>query len=61
MVTHHVEEIPAHFTHALLACEGSVVAAGALDDTLSAANLSACFGLPLRLRRDDHRWSCRAA
>ena len=28
LVTHHVEEIPAGFTHALLLREGRVVAAG---------------------------------
>jgi len=61
LVTHHVEEIPAHFTHALLVRGGSVVAAGELHDTLTSSNLSACFGLALRLRRDDDRWSCRGA
>jgi hypothetical protein len=27
--------------------------------TLTAANLSACFGLPLTVRRDGDRWSAR--
>jgi iron complex transport system ATP-binding protein len=61
MVTHHVEEIPAHFTHVLLLRGGAVVAAGALGDALNAANLSDCFGLALVLRRDGNRWTCRAA
>ena len=59
-VTHHVEEIPPAFTHALLLREGAVVAAGPLVETLTAATLSACFGLALRLTVDDGRYSCRA-
>jgi iron complex transport system ATP-binding protein len=61
MVTHHVEEIPTHFTHVLLVRAGSVVAAGPLAETLTEANLSACFGLELRLRCYEARWTCRAA
>ena len=37
LVTHHVEEIPPGWTHALLLREGSVVAAGPLDETLTAS------------------------
>ncbi len=40
LVTHHVEEIPPGFTHALLLREGRVVAQGLLDDVLTAENLS---------------------
>src|ERR671917_2248078 len=35
LVTHHVEEIPPGFTHALLLREGTVVAQGLLDDVLT--------------------------
>ena len=45
LVTHHVEEIPPGFSHALLLREGGVIAAGLLRDTLTSANLSATFGL----------------
>jgi iron complex transport system ATP-binding protein len=61
LVTHHVEEIPPGWTHALLLAGGEVVAAGALADTLRAETLSACFRLPLDLRHDRGRWTCRAA
>ncbi len=61
LVTHHVEEIPPAFTHALLVREGKVVAAGALDHVLNSANLSRCFGLPLQLAAAHGRWTCRAA
>ena len=39
-MTHHVEEIPPGFTHALLLREGAVVAAGPLDEVVTEANLS---------------------
>jgi iron complex transport system ATP-binding protein len=60
MITHHVEEIPAGFTHVLLLREGRVVAAGPLRDTLAADALSATFGLPLLLEAAAGRWTCRA-
>ena len=61
LVTHHVEEIPAGFTHLLLLREGKVVAAGPIGDVLRADSLSECFGMSLTLRREAGRWSCRAA
>jgi iron complex transport system ATP-binding protein len=61
LVTHHVEEIPLGFTHALLVGEGKVVAAGPLDEVLSARALSALFGLRLRLDRRGGRYAARAA
>nr|WP_026877046.1 ABC transporter ATP-binding protein [Jiangella gansuensis] len=60
LVTHHVEEIPPGFTHAMLLASGQVVAAGPIGDTLTDANLSSCFGLPLRVTHDDGRWGARA-
>ena len=40
MVSHHVEEIPPGFTHALMLREGRVVVAGPLDHVMTAENLS---------------------
>jgi iron complex transport system ATP-binding protein len=59
LVTHHVEEIPAGITHILLLRMGRVVASGPIARTLTPANLSACFGLPLELRYDGARWTAR--
>ena len=56
LVTHHVEEIPPGFTHALLLRAGRVLAAGALEETVTAGNLSACFGVPVTLERRAGRW-----
>lgn len=51
MITHHVEEIPPGFTHALLLREGRVVAQGAIDAVITDENLSETFGLPLSVRK----------
>jgi iron complex transport system ATP-binding protein len=61
LVSHHVEEVPAGFTHALLLRQGEVVAAGPVTDVMRSATLSACFGLPLRLHRHAERYTARAA
>lgn len=60
LVTHHVEEIPVGITHALLLKKGTIVAAGPVEETLTADNLSATFDLPLALTRTDGRWAARA-
>jgi len=59
LVSHHVEEVPAGFTHALLLREGRVVAAGPLADALTAQTLTDTFGIPLVLDHRDGRWSAR--
>ena len=56
LVTHHVDEIPRGFTHVLMLAEGSVAAQGPITETLTAKNLSRCFGLRLALARQDGRW-----
>jgi iron complex transport system ATP-binding protein len=58
-VTHHVEEIPPGFTHALLLREGRDVAAGAIDDTITSANLSACFDIDLDVTAGGGRYAAR--
>jgi iron complex transport system ATP-binding protein len=65
LVTHHLDEIPPGMTHALMLRDGKVVVSGPIRRTLTSANLSECFGMPLTLeRRDDGRfsaWSPQAA
>jgi iron complex transport system ATP-binding protein len=61
LVTHHVEEIPPGYDHALLLREGMIVAAGAADDVLTAENLSETFGLSLSLQRSAGRFTARRA
>jgi iron complex transport system ATP-binding protein len=59
LVTHHVEEIPPGFTHALLLREGQVVVAGLLDDVLTGENLSKTFDQDLLLERSGDRFFAR--
>jgi iron complex transport system ATP-binding protein len=60
MVTHHVEEIPAGFTHAMLLKRGAVTAAGPIDEVINPANLSLTFGLELSVAKNDGRYVARA-
>jgi iron complex transport system ATP-binding protein len=61
MVTHHVEEIPRGFTHALLLAQGRIRAAGPIAEILTEEHLSEAFGLPLVVATsEDGRFSARA-
>jgi len=59
LVTHHVEEIPPGFTHAMLLREGGVVASGPLRDVITSRHLSATFNMPLAVSRVDGRITAR--
>jgi iron complex transport system ATP-binding protein len=59
MVTHHLEEIPPAYTHALLLRAGRIHAAGPLLDTLTPDLVSRTFGLPLRVEHSAERWAAR--
>lgn len=59
LVTHHVEEIPAGFDHALVLRQGAIVASGALDDVLTDATLSEAYGLAIQVERRDGRATAR--
>lgn len=61
MVTHHVEEIPAGFTHALLLAGGRIHAAGPIAEIITGERLSEAFGLPLVVSTsEDGRFAARA-
>lgn len=60
LVTHHVEEIPAGFSHALVLRAGGIVAAGQIDEVLTSHVLSQAFDQPIALERLDGRlWARR--
>lgn len=61
LITHHVEEIPPGFTHALLLREGGVVAQGLLGETITGENLTRTFGVALTVERVGDRFAARAA
>ncbi len=59
LVSHHVEEIPPGFSHALLLRDGRVVASGPVDEVVTEEALGATFAMPLVLRREAGRFSAR--
>ncbi len=61
MITHHLEEIPAGFTHAMLLDEGEVVAQGLIDDVLTSENVSRAYHQPIEVTNDDGRYFARRA
>ena len=60
LVTHHVDEIPPGYDHVLLLRDGRITAAGPIDDVLTSAALSECFGIDVTLERRNDRWSAFA-
>jgi iron complex transport system ATP-binding protein len=60
MVTHHLEEIPAGFTHALVLNEGRIIASGPINHTLTTDKLSEAYGLPLEVAFQAGRFAVRA-
>jgi iron complex transport system ATP-binding protein len=60
LVTHHLEELPATTTHALLLAAGRAVAAGPVGEVITTEHVSAAFDYPVEVRRDDGRWYARA-
>jgi iron complex transport system ATP-binding protein len=59
MVTHHLEEIPAGFTHALVVSGGQVFAAGPIEQTLTSDKLSEAFGVSVLVEFTDGRYRAR--
>jgi len=60
MVTHHLEEIPKGFTHALILKGGKVFAAGEIEKTITSENISEAFNLPITVDFLDGRYRARA-
>lgn len=61
LVSHHVEEIPPRFDHALVLRHGCAVAAGPIETTLTSRTLSGAFDRRLVVRRAAHRFHARGA
>jgi iron complex transport system ATP-binding protein len=61
MVTHHLEELPASTTHALLLRGGRVVAAGEADSVLTSELVSDCFNYPVAVTSLAGRWAVSGA
>jgi iron complex transport system ATP-binding protein len=61
ITTHHLEELPASTTHALLLRDGRAIATGPVAETLAAEPLSACLGIRVAVSRNGGRWAARAS
>lgn len=59
LVSHHLEEIPVGFGHALVMADGRAVAAGPIADVLRDDVLGPAFGLDVAVEARDGRWSAR--
>jgi iron complex transport system ATP-binding protein len=60
LVTHHLEELPASTSHALLLRGGRMLAAGTAGDVLTTELVSGCFDYPLAIARHAGRWASTA-
>jgi iron complex transport system ATP-binding protein len=60
LVTHHLEEVPPGFTHAMLMRDAGVVAAGPIGEVLTAEHLSETFGLSLEVTVNAGRYTATA-
>ncbi|MEN9714724.1 MAG: hypothetical protein RJA35_191 [Actinomycetota bacterium] len=60
MVTHHLEEIPAGFTHAMILVDGHVFAAGEINHVLNSDNVSEAFGIGIDISMVEGRYQARA-
>lgn len=59
LVTHHLEELPAGTTHALLLRDGRTLTQGPAPEVLTGDRVGKRFDLPLVLERHGGRWSVR--
>lgn len=58
LVSHHVEEIPPGFSHALVLADGLAVDAGPIEAVLRSDILSRAFGVPITVeRRGGRAWA----
>lgn len=60
LVTHHLEEVPPGFTHAMLMRDAGVVASGPIEQVLTSEHLSETFGLPLDVSVNAGRYTATA-
>jgi len=59
LVSHHVEEIPAGFGHALVLANGRAVAAGPIESVIAGDVLGPAYGMPISVERRDGRFWAR--
>jgi iron complex transport system ATP-binding protein len=60
IITHHIEEIPAGSTHALLLKNGESVASGLISNVITSENLSRAYDMPINVTAINNRFSANA-
>jgi len=60
MITHHIEEIPAGSTHALLLKSGNIVASGAIAGVVTSENLTTAYEMPINVAMTNNRFTANA-
>ncbi|CAB4755366.1 unannotated protein [freshwater metagenome] len=60
IITHHIEEIPAGSTHALLLKGGSAIASGQIAEVITSENLSKAYEMPISVSVINNRYSANA-
>lgn len=60
LVTHHIEEIPAGTTHALLLHKGVIAVSGPVEAVITQEHLSAVFGITMNVVHENGRFFARA-
>ena len=59
LVSHHVEEIPRHGTHALLLKDGRTLALGPLNEVLTDAHLTDLYTYPCKVTASNNRYALK--
>ena len=60
LVTHHIEEIPAGTTHALILKNGHIAVSGPIADVITSEHISAIFNLPITVVHEGERFFARS-
>ncbi len=60
IVTHHIEEIPAGTTHALIIKEGVIAISGPIAEVITSEHMSAVFGIAIDVTTDGSRFFARS-
>jgi iron complex transport system ATP-binding protein len=60
IITHHIEEIPAGSTHALLLKNGKIVSGGPINNVITSENLSLAYDMQISVTMTNNRYSANA-
>jgi iron complex transport system ATP-binding protein len=61
VVTHHIEEIPAGTTHALIIKDGKIAVSGPIFEVITTEHMSAVFEINISVTTDGQRFFARSS